>query len=70
MGTITVSVGGRQQPLSGSFSVSPAQPATTAPEIVSTLPGGHRLEGSGGSLIKVRYHSLFWTLYAQVTALI
>ncbi len=52
-GTITVSVNGRQQPLSGSFTVSPAQPATTAPELVSTLPSGHCLESSGGSLVKV-----------------
>ncbi len=48
-----MSVNGRQQPLSGSFTVSPAQPATTAPELVSTLPSGHRLESSGGSLVKV-----------------
>ena len=52
-GTITVSVNGQLQPLSGSFSVSAAQPATTAPELVSTLPSGHSLQGSGGSLIKV-----------------
>ena len=52
-GTITVNINGRQQPLSGSFTVSPAQPATTAPELVSTLPSGHRLESSGGSLVKV-----------------
>jgi hypothetical protein len=52
-GTITVSVNGQLQPLSGSFSVSAAQPATTAPELVSALPSGHSLQGSGGSLIKV-----------------
>lgn len=54
-GTITVSVNGQLQPLSGSFSVSAAQPATTAPELVSTLPSGHSLQGSGGSLIKVSF---------------
>ena len=48
-----MNINGRQQPLSGSFTVSPAQPATTAPELVSTLPSGHRLESSGGSLVKV-----------------
>ncbi|CAK0752065.1 hypothetical protein CVIRNUC_002117 [Coccomyxa viridis] len=58
VGTITVSVNGRQQPLSASFSVTAAQPATTAPELVSTVPPGHRLESSGGSLIKAKFQAM------------
>lgn len=58
-GTITISIGGSGgSALSGSFSMRPAQAATSAPEVAPHHLPAHTLvlEGSGGSLIKVCPH--------------